>query len=85
MSSQLELLNPCRVPYRGSQCYELLEAMLDGKRLTVAKALTEHACYALSQRMGELRRKYGWPIQRRMIEIRPGTRVAEYSLPMDEK
>lgn len=78
MTEQLDLLAPCRVPAKGSQCYELLLAMKQGKRLTVARALSEHACYALSQRCGELRREYGWPIRSRMIEVKPGTRVAEY-------
>jgi hypothetical protein len=63
--TQLDLLAPTRVPERGTQCYELLMALKNGVRLTVAKALTEHGVYALSQRMGDLRREYGWPIKSR--------------------
>ena len=65
--TQLDLIAPCRVPERGTQCYELLMAMQRGARLTVAKALTEHGVYALSQRCGELRDEYGWPIQSRFV------------------
>lgn len=78
--TQLDLLAECRVPSKGTQCYELLAALKTGKRLTVARALTEHACYALSQRMGELRNKYGWPIQSRFIETAGGASVKEYWL-----
>lgn len=71
--TQLDLLAPCRVPERGTQCYELLMAMQCGVRLTVAKALNEYGVYALSQRVGELRRVYGWPIESRFVG-----RVKEY-------
>lgn len=78
--TQLELMSPCRVPPRGTQCYELLMALQTGVRLTVAKALREHACYALSQRMGDLRTKFGWPVQSRFIETDGGAMVKEYWL-----
>jgi hypothetical protein len=78
--TQMELIAPCRVPPKGTQCYELLMALQMGVRLTVAKALTAHACYALSQRMGDLRNEYGWPIQSRFIETNGGARVKEYWL-----
>lgn len=55
-------------------------AMQQGARLTVAKALTEHSCYALSQRVGELKREYGWPIKDRFIDTAGGARVKEYWL-----
>lgn len=60
--TQIDLLPVCKVPERGTQCYELLMALQQGAKLTVAKALTEHGVYALSQRMGDLRRE-GWPIR----------------------
>lgn len=82
MSAQPDLLEPrCRIPEnRHGQLYDLLFALKSGKRLTVKTAIEQHGCYALSQRMGELKRDYGWPIQSRMIEVRPGTRVSEYWL-----
>lgn len=80
MSAQLELLTECRVPPRGSQCYELLMAMQQGVRLTVKLALERHGVYALSQRVGELRRKYGWPIKSHTVEVGPRTHVSEYWL-----
>ena len=64
--TQMPLLVECRVPEKkDGQLYELLMALQQGARLTVAKALNEHGVYALSQRMGDLRREYGWPIQSR--------------------
>ena len=70
----------CRVPDADTQCYALLQAMQRGERLTVAKAMYEYGVYALSQRCGELRVKWGWPIRSTMIELPNGKRVAEYSL-----
>lgn len=76
--TQLELISPCRVPERGTQCYELLSAMQAGKRLTIWNAMVEHHCGALHQRMRDLR-DLGWPIQRREVVVN-GKRVAEFSL-----
>jgi hypothetical protein len=76
--TQLELM-PVRLPNRGTQHYELLMAMQAGHRLTVAKALTEYGVYALSQRVGDLR-KLGWPIMSRTVETHGGARVSEYWL-----
>jgi hypothetical protein len=78
--TQLELIAECKVPNRGTQHYELLMAMQGGVRLTVAKALSQHGCYALSQRVGELKRWYGWPIKDRFIETNGGARIKEYWL-----
>jgi hypothetical protein len=80
VSAQLDLLPVCRIPERGSQCYEILMAMQQGKRLTVAIALAEHSCYALSQRIGDLKRKYGWEslIRSRTVTTRSGARISEY-------
>ena len=77
--TQLELIAECRLPERGTQCYELLMAMRQGVRLTVAKALTQYGVYALSQRVGELKRKYGWPIKSRTVNVGSAT-VSEYWL-----
>jgi hypothetical protein len=41
--------------------------------------MMHHSVYALSQRMGELKRKYGWPIRSRMVDL-GHTHVAEYWL-----
>jgi hypothetical protein len=78
--TQLELVVECIVPPRGSQCYELLAAMQNGERLTVGSAMANHGVYALSQRCGELRREYGWPILSRFIETAGGAKVKEYWL-----
>jgi hypothetical protein len=75
--TQADLCVEVKVPRYGSQCYEILMALKNGKRLTVAIAITEHGVYALSQRIGELKRM-GWPIQSRMVTTSGGARVAEY-------
>lgn len=83
--TQADLFPACRVPERGTQAYELLMAMQAGVRLTVKLALERHGVYALSQRIGELKREYGWPIQSRTISVGPRTRVAEYWLEVREQ
>ena len=62
------------------QLRDILRELQQGRRLTVAVALSELGVYALSQRIGELRR-LGWPIDRTMIRTRGGATVAEYKLP----
>ena len=78
--SDLRLEPSVRIPPKGSQTYRLLLAMRNGQRLTVAKALNEHGCYALSQRCTDLRRM-GWPIQSRTLKMPSGAHVSEYWLP----
>lgn len=80
---QLDLLEPrCKVPDRGTQCYEILMYLQAGGRLTVAKALTELGVYALSQRIGNLKRDYGWEsrIRSETKQVGPKTYVSEYWL-----
>jgi Helix-turn-helix domain len=61
------------------QLRDILRELQRGRRLTVAVALSELGVYALSQRIGELRR-LGWPIDRIMIRTSGGATVAEYYL-----
>ena len=68
-----------RVPEKGTQCYELLMAMKNGKRLTIWNAMIDHGCGALHQRMKDLR-DMGWPIQRRLIKTNGSAPVAEFWL-----
>lgn len=75
--TQLELIPPCRVPERGTQCYELLMAMQQGVRLTIWNAMSDYRCGALHQRIGDLK-ELGWPINRREIKTANGKRVAEF-------
>jgi hypothetical protein len=77
---QLELVAPCRVPERGSQCYELLMAFKKGDRLTTMEAFRRFGITTISQRVGELKRVYGWPIQSLAVKVGPKTYVAEYFL-----
>lgn len=49
-----------------SQGERILDYLKSGKSLTVVKALKEFGCYALSQRVGELRRA-GHPIESTMV------------------
>ena len=76
--TQLELVPPCRVPDPDTQTYRILLYLQRGGKLTVAKAFSELGCFALSQRIGELKRNYGWPIQSKALKVGPKTYVAEY-------
>ena len=62
-----------------TQCDRLAEWFSSGRTLTVAEALTQLGIYALSQRVGELKRQ-GVPIESDMIETPGGARVARYRL-----
>ena len=79
--TQLDLLPEERIPPRGTQAYDLLMALISGARLTVKTAMAQHGVYALSQRIGELKREYGWPIASRTVSVGPRTHVSEYYLP----
>lgn len=78
MSAQLDML--CIEPERGTDCYEILMAMKRGVRMTHRLAVIEYDVCALSQRIGDLKRRFGWPIQTRTIETNGGARVSEYWL-----
>lgn len=78
--TQLELVPECRVPEKGTQCYEILAYLQRGGRLTVGKAMDELGVYALSQRIGELKREFNWPIKSKTVQVGPKTFVSEYWL-----
>lgn len=73
----LELVAPCRVPREGTQHNTLLRAFQRGESLTVGVALEKYRVYALSQRVGELKRM-GWPIESEMVETSGGARICRY-------
>ncbi len=62
-----------------TQLWTLLTALRRGERLTVLVALDQYQCYALSQRIGQIK-ALGWHVQRRMVKVGSGKAVAEYSL-----
>ena len=74
--TQLDLL---KIPDASTQNYKLLRAFERGELLTVAEALTKYGIYALSQRVGELKRM-GWPISSEPFETASGARVARYRM-----
>lgn len=79
--TQLDLLEArTKMPPDDSQCMQILLYLKRGGRLTVAKALGELGVYALSQRVGDLKRKYGWPIKSETKQVGPKTYVSEYWL-----
>ena len=68
----------CSVPAPETQLGTLLRALQRGQRLTVAVALSEYGVYALSQRMGDLRRM-GWPVcSRTVYRMDSKKRFSEY-------
>lgn len=70
---------PVEAPRIGTQHHKLLLAFQRGESLTVAEALTQYGVYALSQRVGELK-KMGWPILAESYKTPGGARVARYSM-----
>jgi hypothetical protein len=72
--------NPTKIPERGSQCYLILMALQAGERLTTMEAFKRWNITTISQRVGELKRRYGWPVKSTAKTIRPGCYVAEYYL-----
>ena len=63
-----------------SQKTQIINYLMTRGPLTVLEAIKYLNCYALSQRCGQLR-KEGFPIQREMIQVESGKRVARYFLP----
>lgn len=66
-----------KVPEQGTQAYTLLRAFKRGERLTVKTALDQYGVYALSQRVGELKRM-GWPIESATVTTGSGAKVSCY-------
>ena len=66
-----------KVPEQGTQAYALLRAFKRGERLTVKTALDQYGVYALSQRVGELKRM-GWPIESTTVTTSGGAKVSCY-------
>lgn len=57
----------------------ILAHLRGGRPLTVGDALTKYGIYALSQRIGDLKRE-GYPITSEMVKLPNGKRVAQYRL-----
>ena len=82
MSAQLDLVLAPRVitvPEADTQQGKILRYLRNGGSLTVGEALSMFGCYALSQRVGELKRA-GWPIVAERYKTAGGAVVARYSM-----
>lgn len=79
LAISLEPRRECVVPDEQTQAGKLLRAFQRGEALTVAEALSRYGCYALSQRVGELKRA-GWPITAERYRTAGGAVVARYSM-----
>lgn len=62
-----------------SQKTQIINYLMTRGPLTVLEAMQHIKCYALSQRIGELRNE-GFPIEREMIQVDSGKRIARYYL-----
>ena len=60
-----------------SQASQIKSYLATGMPLTVLEAVNRFGCYALSQRIGELKNA-GNEIRTEMIELESGKRVAQY-------
>lgn len=61
-----------------TQLQILADAFDRGEHLTVLSAIQSYGVYALSQRCGELDRKWGYPVDSRTIKTPSGKHVSEY-------
>lgn len=59
---------------------QLLAHLMTGEKITALQALDLYQCFALSQRLGDLRRDDGIPIQSLFITTPTGKKVKEYWL-----
>ena len=59
---------------------QLLAYLMTGARITPLEALQRFNCLSCSQRLGDLRRDNGIPIQSRFITTPTGKKVKEYWL-----
>jgi len=75
MQLAIEFAVPVVVPK--GQCHTLLLAFKRGEKLTVAEAMQRYNVYALSQRVGDLKRM-GWPILSKPKTLASGKTVSEY-------
>jgi hypothetical protein len=79
LAISLEPRREITVPAEDTQAWKLLRAFQRGEALTVAEALSRYGVYALSQRVGELKRS-GWPILSEKYKTPSGARVARYRM-----
>lgn len=63
-----------------TQCEQILRYMAQGHSITPLEALEKFQCFALSQRIGELKRQR-WPIADEFVTLKSGKRVKQYWLP----
>ena len=66
-----------------SQCEILVDYFNSGKSLTIAEALTRFGIYALSQRVGELKRK-GFSMESETVEIN-GKHLKRYRMKVGDE
>ena len=81
MAAQLdfEFRKPVSVPDACTQNGMLVRAFQRGETLTVAESLSRYGVYALSQRVGELKRM-GWQIDAERYKTPGGAIVCRYSM-----
>lgn len=66
-------------PIQKTQHQMLTEHFQAGGSLTVLEAIQQYGCYALSQRVGELKKPpFNLDIVTEMVEIPSGKRIARY-------
>ena len=60
-----------------SQTKQIQMFLDQGKTLTSMEALTKFRCFRLASRINDLK-KAGYPVDKRMVEIDSGKKVAQY-------
>lgn len=67
------------IPTLGTDTHRMLEAMMDGHKITVLTGPKICGLCSVTQRAGDLIR-YGWPVKKEWKVLKSGKRVKEYSL-----
>lgn len=67
------------IPTLGSDTHRMLEAMMDGYKITVLTGPRICGLTSVTQRANQLKRN-GWPVKKKWKALPSGKKVMEYSL-----
>lgn len=69
-----------KIPTQGSDAYNILLDLVAGKKISMLVGPSRYSTVAVSQRISDLRIKFGWDVQGEFRKTKTGRRFMEYSL-----
>lgn len=69
-----------KIPTYKSDAYNILVALVNGEKISMLQGPRKFHTVAVSQRISDLRIKYGWNVQGEMKTTSSGRKYMEYSL-----